>query len=188
MRRVHSSPLLPFPFSPPLIPDGRISRVRLAATAFHDAPSAAATGLSARSRTPAVSHVIGLASFRALLYPCFPALNPATVPRVNHCPPRAPLHVCGVPASVLHSRHRSAGVTPPSSLLRAHASNRRPPVGFGFPYSFRSLQVVASPCCTTVFPDVISTFLVRSPGSLPRHDAAVHLSVSSRSTSASPFG
>jgi len=38
VRRVHSSPWLPFPFSPLLIPDGRISRVRLAAAASFTVP------------------------------------------------------------------------------------------------------------------------------------------------------
>jgi len=64
VRRVHISPYLSFPFSPLLIPDGRISRVRLAAAAFHDAPSVPAAGLSARSHTPAFSRVISIASFR----------------------------------------------------------------------------------------------------------------------------
>ena len=115
-----------------------------------------------------------------------PVLSPVASAHGNHCPPRAPLRDHGVTAFAPRSRRRSAGVTPPSSLLQAHASNHRPPVGFGFPYSFRSSQVVASPCCTAVFPDVISAILVKSPVSVPRHDATVLLSVSSRVTSASP--
>ena len=64
-----------------------------------------------------------------------------------HCPPRAPLHDHGVTAFVRHSRYRSAGVAPPSSLLLAHAPDHHPLVGFGPPYSAKSLQVAASPCC-----------------------------------------
>ena len=85
-------------------------------------------------------------------------------------------------------QHGSAGVTPPSSLLRTHAPDRHPPVGFGCPYSSRSLQVVPSPCCTTALPDVISAILVPAPGSVPRHARTVLQSVSSRPSSASPQG
>jgi hypothetical protein len=93
-----------------------------------------------------------------------------------------------LPRFALRSRHKSAGITPPSSLLRAHAPDRHPPVGFGCPYSSRSLQVVPSPCCIAALPDVISAILARSSGSVPRHGSAVHSSVSSRRASASPKG
>ena len=118
----------------------------------------------------------------------FPALCPGVSPRRSLCPPRVPLRKHGITALAPRSRHGSAGVTPPSSLLRTHAPDRHPPVGFGCPYSSRSLQVVPSPCCTTALPDVISAILVESSGSVPRHGSAVHSSVSSRGASASPKG
>lgn len=117
-----------------------------------------------------------------------PALCPGVSPRCGLCPPRVPLRKHGITALAPRSRHGSAGVTPPSSLLRTHAPDRHPPVGFGCPYSSRSLQVVPSPCCTTALPDVISAILVKSSGSVPRHGSAVHSSVSSRGASASPKG
>jgi len=55
-----------------------------------------------------------------------------------------------------------------------------------FPWSFRSLQVAASPCWKTALPDVISAILAWVLGSVPRRNQAVHQSVTSRSTSASP--
>lgn len=44
----------------------------------------------------------------------------------SHHVPRAPLHDQGVTSLVVVSRSTSAGVTPPSSLLRAHASVLHP--------------------------------------------------------------
>ena len=95
----------------------------------------------------------------------YPVQCPAAGLTHNHCPPRAPLHAVGVAVRALRSRRRSAGVTPPSSLLRAHAPDRSAPVGFGLPYSFGSLQVVSSPCCPAALPDVISAILASAPGS-----------------------
>ena len=122
-----------------------------------------------------------------LLHRDCPVLCPVALPRSSDCPPRAPLHDCGNTALALNSWLRSAGVTPPSSLILAHAPDHHPPVGFGLPYSSRSLQVVASPCCMTALPDIISAILAQVPGSLPRHVQAVLSSVSSRLASASPF-
>jgi hypothetical protein len=47
-------------------------------------------------------------------------------------------------------------ITPTSSLLRAHAPNRCPPVALGSASGSRSLQVAVSPWCATALPDVIS--------------------------------
>ena len=160
----------------------------MAATAtFPEEPSQPVGGLSTRLHTPTNVPVISSARHPT------PRRSVRFCARQRrlvdaHCPPRTPLHDHGVTAFVRHSRHRSAGVTPPSSLVRAHAPDRHPPVGFGCPYSFGSLQVAASPCCMTAVPDVISAILVQSLGSLPRHDPAVLSSVSSRWTSASPSG
>jgi len=50
-----------------------------------------------------------------------------------------------------------------------------------------SLQVVASPCWELALPDVISTVCVKALGPIPRRVRPVHLPVSSRTTSASPY-
>lgn len=70
--------------------------------------------------------------------------------------PRAPLLHAGVTAMQKTSRVSSRDITPTSSLLRAHAPNRRPPTAFGIASCGRSLQVAVSPCCAAVLPDVIS--------------------------------
>jgi hypothetical protein len=74
--------------------------------------------------------------------------------------PRAPLPTQGVTSSGVTSGATSEGITPPSSLLRAHASDQDPPASFSFRLVSRSLQVAASPCWEMAFPDVISTILV----------------------------
>jgi hypothetical protein len=51
----------------------------------------------------------------------------------------------------------------------------------------RSLQVVASPCWELALPDVISIVCVKALGPIPRRVLPVHLPVSSRKTSASPY-
>ena len=53
----------------------------------------------------------------------------------------------------------SMGVTPLSSLLRAHAPDHVPPPACGRPSVWGSVQVAASPCCDVVLPDVISACL-----------------------------
>ena len=53
----------------------------------------------------------------------------------------------------------SQNITSTSSLLRAHAPNRCPPVALDSASGSRSLQVAVSPCCATVLPDAISADL-----------------------------
>ncbi len=98
--------------------------------------------------------------------------------------PRAPLHAQGVTSDVAVSRTASAGVTPPSSLIRTHAPDQNAPVDFGRPYSDRSLQLVVAHCCELALPDVISANLsldawTRTPAVL-----LVHMLVSSQETPA----
>ena len=100
--------------------------------------------------------------------------------------PRAPLRAPGVTHCAATSSVASAGVTPPSSLIRTHAPDQNPPADFGFPYFGRSLQVVASPCWELALPGVISAILAWVLGPLPRSAPSVHLLVSSRRASASP--
>lgn len=100
--------------------------------------------------------------------------------------PRAPLHVRGVTPCVGVSCTPSVGVTPPSSLIRTHAPDPKAPIGFGFPSSNRSLQVVVTPCCPSALPDVISANLslrARTPTPVA---LVVQLPVSSHQTSAFP--
>ncbi|MCD6196951.1 MAG: hypothetical protein J7K15_00060 [Deltaproteobacteria bacterium] len=54
----------------------------------------------------------------------------------------------------------SEGITPPSSLILAHAPDQNPLSDFGYPYFRESLQVVISPCWEMALPDVISAIFV----------------------------
>jgi len=84
-----------------------------------------------------------------LPYSSTPARDSSRIHPVDlfRCPsrPRAPLLL--------------EGITLPSSLIRAHASDQNPPLNFAFCYSERSLQVAVSPCWTLALPDLISTIL-----------------------------
>ena len=115
----------------------------------------------------------------------FPTLCSSTPTRTLQVP-RAPLHDRGVTPPVAISRTASVGVTPPSSLLRAHAPNQKAPIGFGCPYSDRSLQVVVTPCCQMALPDVISANLFLRARTPTPAALGVHLLVSSPKTSAFP--
>ena len=103
--------------------------------------------------------------------------------------PRAPLHVQGVTSLVVMSRTTSAGVTPPSSLLRAHAPVLHPPRASVVPSDSRSVQVAVSPCWEKDLPDVISAHLSLRAWTPTPAALEVHLPVSSPTTSAfPPFG
>ena len=100
--------------------------------------------------------------------------------------PRAPLHVWGVTPPVVISRTTSTGVTPSSLLIRTHAPDQKAPIGFGFPYSNRSLQVVVTPCCPLALPDVISANLSLRARTPTPAALVVRTPVSSHKTSAFP--
>ena len=169
VRRVHSSPWLPFPSSPLLIPDGRISRVRLAAAACFTEP------LSCGALAQVLAHVhpriprlwiplrCSLAFCRSA-----PAQCPAAGPRHNHCQPRAPLRVERCYRSRPALRRRSAGVTPPSSLLQAHASDRPAPFGFGVvPNPSGLCRLCRVPAASRPFPTLSLRSLYRRLGPYP---------------------
>jgi hypothetical protein len=103
--------------------------------------------------------------------------------------PRAPLHEPGVTARAVISWTTSAGVTPPSSLLRAHAPALHPPRASLVPSDTRSVQVVVSPCWEEDLPDVVSAQPPLRAWPSPPAAPEVHMPVSSLTTSAfPPFG
>ena len=65
----------------------------------------------------------------------------------------------GVARMRVMSSITSTGVTPPSSLLRAHAPDLDPPPRCALRSLGWSLQVAVSPCCIEALPDVISADL-----------------------------
>jgi hypothetical protein len=95
------------------------------------------------------------------------------------CPPSS-VTVDGVMSSTT-----SEGITPLSSLIRAHAPDQIPPASFGLTSSGESLQVVTSPCWEMALPDVISAILTQVPGPLPRGVLPVLMLVTSRQATAS---
>ena len=98
--------------------------------------------------------------------------------------PRAPLHVWGVTPHAAVLATASAGFTPPSSLILAHAPDQNAPVGFGCPYSDRSLQLVVTHCCELALPDVISANLSLDAWTHTPAVLLVHSLVSSQKTAA----
>jgi len=103
--------------------------------------------------------------------------------------PRAPLHGHGVTVHAMMSRTMSAGITPPSSLLRAHAPVLNPPAASVVPSDSGSVQVAVSPCWEKDLPDVISAHLSLRACTPTPVALEVLLPVSSLKTSAFPsFG
>jgi len=96
-----------------------------------------------------------------------PALSPGAGHGTTKCPGRLCTHRV-LPGDAAASRATSVGVTPLSSLIRAHAPDQNPPAVFGSTYYGRSLQVVTSPCWELALPGVISAILVWVLGPLPR--------------------
>jgi hypothetical protein len=67
--------------------------------------------------------------------------------------PRAPLPAQGVTSCSVEFNSTSERVTPPSSLLRAHAPNQNPLTVSVLLLINESLQVITSPCWKLVLPD-----------------------------------
>jgi hypothetical protein len=75
-----------------------------------------------------------------------PALRPG--PAKARQVPRAPLPATGATSCGVMSSTTSEGITPPSSLIRAHAPDQNPPSAFGFP-----IQRVFAGCCQSLLGD-----------------------------------
>ena len=101
--------------------------------------------------TPACSGLL-------LLLPCvneygtYPALCLGAVPIHGRRVPRAPLPGSGATRAWVSSRDTSEGITPPSSLLRAHAPDQPTPALFGSPYSAGLRRLLPVPAEDWPFP------------------------------------
>ena len=174
--------------SPPIIPDGQISRVRFETLAFFRGPSQVWRGLNAGSYTPPPSLVCPqprlLTSIVALRR--FYQAGRHTGEETAKCPePLCPTSV--LPPLGRRDAISSEGVTPPSSLLRAHVPLPLGSLLLRHLASFEeSLQVVRSPCCPRELPDVISENLSLDAGSRTPAVHRVLSPVSSTVSSAFP--
>ena len=124
------------------------------------------------------------------------------LPRALHCSPalhvrillelpsaQSPFARAQCPVHALMSRPMSAGITPPSSLLRAHAPVLNPPAASGVPSVSGSMQVAVSPCWEEDLPDVISAHPSLRAWTPTPAALEVPVPVSSLTTSAfPPFG
>ncbi len=82
--------------------------------------------------------------------------------------PRAPLHAQGITFHAGVSRSPSAGVTPPSSLIRTHAPDLIPPIDFGFHYSIGLCRLSSLPAAMGSFPTLSLRIFPYVHGPLPR--------------------
>jgi hypothetical protein len=82
--------------------------------------------------------------------------------------PRAPLHEHGVTVHVMLSRTMSAGITPPSSLLRAHAPVLPPPRASVVPSTPGLCRLLSAPAGRRTFPTLSLRILPYVLGPLPR--------------------
>ena len=141
------APLATFPQAPRFIPDGRISRVRLATLAVPRGPSRRRRSSSADSHPPLATSVYPLARHLGQWRAQCPA-------RAFWCPPepRAPLPTPGVTSCGGASRAPSEGITPPSSLLRAHRPDPIPPGVFGLPSTAGLCRLSSVPAGRGPFP------------------------------------
>jgi hypothetical protein len=93
----------------------------------------------------------------------------------TECP--EPLCPTGVTRAGAASRAAWRGVTPSSSLVRAHAPDHHPPRASALALRTRSLQALARPCWAMALPDIISATLVQVLGPIPRRGPRLHLSI-----------
>ena len=178
--------------SPPLIPDGRLSRVRfwprLCTPFSRDSPSRSLGSL--RRSLPYTPRWHGFAAPSSQLPR---RMAPSSVSgfmwsHQDHRVPRAPLPGVGVThhqgdlSRHLGGRYPSI-IAPTGSCARPQSSPR-----LGGPSVVRSLQVVASPCWTMALPDIISAICVWVRGPIPRRVRQVHLPIPSPTTAASRHG
>ena len=103
------------------------------------------------------------------------ALRPGPAQNRDRQVPRAPLPGASVTRPGVASSTTSKGVTPSSSLIRAHASDQIPPTGFGLPIPADLRRLSQAPAGRWPFPTLFPVILARSPGPVPRGVHLVHV-------------
>ena len=159
MQWVPSSTMANVSASPPLIPDGRISRVRLAAMAFPSRTFPFKPKLKCLpTYAPCLNGLISNSTFLCVstglqhsVWSVF--LKMPAIYREPLCPLKV------LPLAVLRPCTTSESATPPSSLIQAHAPNHNPLTTSELTSRSKSSQVVASLCWEMALPDIISAIL-----------------------------
>jgi hypothetical protein len=111
---------------------------------------------------------------------------PSRPSRSAHQAPRAPLPCQGVTSPGVASSAPSEGVTPPSSLIRAHAPVPNPPVGSASAPPRGLCRLLPAPAGSGTFPTLSLHSLCRCLDPIPRGVIPVHSPVSSKDATASP--
>jgi hypothetical protein len=96
---------------------------------------------------------------------------PGSVSRLSPRPAKCPEPLCTprvLPPASCRLHRTSAGVTPPSSLLRAHAPIRNPPAASGFPRSAGLCRLLPAPAGSRTFPTLSLPIFRRMSGPLRR--------------------
>lgn len=146
---------------PPAIPDGGISPVRFW-------PWPPVNRLPIPGEAQVLTHIHpGTIWFASTGAPLFP--GPTMSGYSWSCQvPRAPLHVHGVTLHAMMSRTMSAGITPPSSLLRAHAPVLHPPRASVVPSTPGLCRLLSAPAGRRTFPTLSLRIFPCVLGPLPR--------------------
>jgi len=169
VQRGPSSTIAHVSVSPPLIPDSRLSRVRLAAAAcpqrtFPNTPRVKrllvyAPWMMGYTSSSTSSEVVTVSL----------ALCPGGVSSVTPAAYREPLCLGRVlPAIRVTARVTSESVTPPSSLLRTHAPDHVPPTSLGLAPSAGLCRLSQVPAATWPFPAFSPRIFPRMLGPIPR--------------------
>ena len=169
VQRVPSSAIAHVSASPPLIPDGRISRVRLAAAAC---PQRTFPTIPRLKRSLVYTpRIPGYTSSSTSSEVCTMhlALSPDGVSSVTPATYREPLRLRWVlPTIRVTSRVPSESITPPSTLLRAHAPDHIPPTFISLPPAMGLCRLSQVPAGTWSFPALSPQIFPRMLGPLPR--------------------
>jgi hypothetical protein len=167
---------------PPAIPDGGIAPVRFC-------PWPPCGRLPIPCAAEGLTHIHPYTRWvTAQGAPWFPGPTCPAPPGAATCPEPLCMRE-GLSRASWSQRTPSAGVPPPASLVRAHASVLRPLRASGLPLDPKSWQVAVSPCWEEDLPDVLSAPLSRRAWPPTPAARVVHGPVASHTTSAfPPFG
>ena len=165
---VSPRPSPPFPSAPRLIPDGRMSRVRLATRALPAPPSPCRGSSRARPQTPHTTRCADRLDARRGLCPT--SSGSVSCVGAVPCPlcPSVPWPGWGVPPSRRAWTARSVGAPRPSALLRPPAPDLKPLEPSAGALGARLCRVLRGPAGAQAFPAFSPQSFPQLLGPLPR--------------------